>query len=191
MTAYALANDRDRCLASGMDGYLSKPVKPEKFSEALFLINKHPEAIPGDQTPPLTGKRAAVAQDIRILLVDDNLINQQVAQGKLRTLGYAPDVATNGAEAIIALEQINYDLVLMDCQMPVMDGFAATGVIRDPGSNVLNHSVPVIAMTANDMKSDRERCHAAGMDDFLTKPVKVEALAAMVEKWVNGDGERV
>jgi CheY-like chemotaxis protein len=189
MTAYALAHDRDRCLAAGMDGYLSKPVKPEKFREALFLISKKQEGTRVDHTLPEEAQRTVPPHAIRILLVDDNLINQQVAQGKLRTLGYEPDVASNGIEAVTALEQREYDLVLMDCHMPEMDGFAATGVIRDPGSHVINHRIPIIAMTANDMKSDRERCLAAGMDDFLTKPVKVDALAAVVEKWVNGSGK--
>jgi CheY-like chemotaxis protein len=185
MTAYALADDRDRCLAVGMDDYISKPVKSEKFREALFLINKKPEGAPGDQLLPVSGESDARTDDIRILLVDDNSINQQVAQGKLRTLGYEPDIASNGIEAVRALEQIDYDLVLMDCHMPEMDGFEATGVIRDPESHVLNHSVPIIAMTANDMKSDRERCLAAGMNGFLSKPVKVDALAATVEKWLS------
>jgi CheY-like chemotaxis protein len=184
MTAYAMANDRDRCFAAGMDGYISKPVKPEKFREALFLINKQLGIVPVGLKIPVTGEKTALTHDTRILLVDDNSINQQVARGKLRTLGYEPDIASSGVEAVKALEQINYDLVLMDCHMPEMDGFEATGVIRDPGSNVLNHAVPIIAMTADDMKSDRERCLAAGMDDFLTKPVKVDALAALLEKWL-------
>ena len=191
MTAYALASDRDRCLAAGMDDYISKPVKQEKFREALVLINKKPEAtLVVDQALPVSGKKETDTHDMRILLVDDNLINQQVAQGKLRNLGYEPDLASNGVEAVKALEQINYDLVLMDCHMPEMDGFEATGVIRDPGSNVLNHAVPVIAMTANDMKSDREHCLAVGMNDFLTKPVKVDALAAALAKWLTGNNKR-
>ena len=188
MTAYALASDRNRCLAAGMDDYISKPVKSEKFREALFLISKKPDVTPAEQTQPET---ATDRNTRRILLVDDNLINQQVAQGKLRILGYHPDVAANGVEAVKLLELIEYDLVLMDCHMPEMDGYEATAVIRSPESNVINHRVPVIAMTANDLKSDRERCRAAGMDDFLTKPVKVDALAAMVEKWLSGDNGKV
>ena len=190
MTAYALANDRERCLAAGMDGYVSKPVKPEKFREALLLINKKPDGAPVDQTLPDSAKKDARTVTIRILLVDDNSINQQVAQGKLRTLGYEPGVASNGVEAVKALEQTDYDLVLMDCHMPEMDGFEATGVIRDPDSKVINHSVPIIAMTANDMKSDREHCLAVGMDDFLTKPVKVDALETVLKKWLSGNNQR-
>jgi CheY-like chemotaxis protein len=187
MTAYALASDRDRCLAAGMDDYISKPVKSEKFREALFLITKKPDVVPGAQTPPDAVTDTTDRSTVRILLVDDNLINQQVAQGKLRTLGYLPDVAANGVEAVKLLELIEYDLVLMDCHMPEMDGFEATAVIRSPESNVINHRVPVIAMTANDMKSDRERCRAVGMDDFLTKPVKVDKLAALLDKWLSSD----
>ncbi len=190
MTAYALANDRDRCLAAGMDDYISKPVKPEKFREALFLVNKKPDVTSGEQTLPVTGEQDVPTHDIRILLVDDNIINQQVAQGKLGSLGYEPDIASNGVEAVKALEQTDYDLVLMDCHMPEMDGFEATGVIRDPDSKVINHSVPIIAMTANDMKSDREHCLAVGMDDFLTKPVKVDALETVLKKWLSGNNQR-
>jgi CheY-like chemotaxis protein len=82
-----------------------------------------------------------------------------------------------------ALELIDYDLVLMDCQMPEMDGFEATAMIRNPESKVLNHSVPIIAMTANAMKGDREACIESGMDDYLSKPVKKDELAAMIRKW--------
>ena len=184
MTAYALANDKTRCLAAGMDGYISKPVKPEKFREVLLHINRLPDVTPLDQTLPADGEREVPPHDMRILLVDDNSTNQQVAQGKLGKLGYKADVASNGVEAVKALEQIAYDLVLMDCHMPEMDGFEATKVIRDSASHVLNHRVPIIAMTANDMKSDRERCLAAGMDSFLTKPVKVDELAAVLKTWL-------
>ncbi len=184
MTAYAMENDRDRCLAAGMDGYVSKPVKLEKLKEALSHVNKRHELPLINQPSPVDAAKDLSAHNVRILLVDDNRINQQVAQGKLRSIGYEPDVAYNGIEAVRALEQTDYDLVLMDCHMPEMDGFEATAVIRDQDSKVLNHSVPIIAMTANDMKSDRERCLTVGMNDFLTKPVKVDTLAAMVEKWV-------
>ena len=118
--------------------------------------------------------------DLRILLVEDNIINQKVAQSLLGKIGYKADVVANGLEALRALEQIDYDLVLMDCQMPEMDGFAATLRIRDTSSAVLNHNVPIIAMTANAMKEDRDRCIDVGMNEYLSKPVRKEGLLAAI-----------
>ena len=123
-------------------------------------------------------------QDVRILLAEDNIINQKLAQNFLDKLGYRVDVVANGQEAVQALEFINYDLVLMDCQMPVMDGFEATSLIRDKQSKVLNHDVTIIAVTANAMTKDREECTEAGMNDYLSKPVKRNLLAAIMEKWL-------
>ena len=127
----------------------------------------------------------AVLKGAKILLAEDNTINQKVAQSILGKLGCKADVVADGLEALRALEMINYDLVLMDCMMPEMDGFEATAVIRDPKSKVLNHNVPVIAMTANAMKGDREACLEAGMDDYLPKPVKKEDLSMVLQKWLN------
>ena len=120
--------------------------------------------------------------DLRILLAEDNIINQKVAQSLLSKLGYKADVVANGLEALKALEQINYDLVLMDCQMPEMDGYEATSLIRDKSFAVLNHDVPIIALTANAMKEDRERCFRAGMNAYLSKPVRKEGLLAAINE---------
>ena len=121
---------------------------------------------------------------VRILLAEDNLINQRVAQNLLKKLGYQADLVANGEEACLALEAVDYDLVLMDCMMPTMDGFESTARIRDAGSAVRNHGVPVVAMTANAMKGDREKCLGAGMDDYLSKPVQQDELAEILEKWL-------
>jgi CheY-like chemotaxis protein len=121
---------------------------------------------------------------IRILVVEDNPVNQKVAQVMLRKMGLRADVVANGQEAIKALQAIPYDLVLMDCQMPVMDGFEATRRIRNETSGVMNPSIPIIAMTASTMKGDREECIQAGMSDFIAKPVQKGELAEMLAIWL-------
>jgi signal transduction histidine kinase/AmiR/NasT family two-component response regulator len=128
---------------------------------------------------------AGAAQFIpgRLLLVEDNFVNQRVAVYMLAKLGHQVDVARHGREAIDMLSKSVYDLVLMDCQMPEMDGFEATRIIRDPASTVLDHEVPVVAMTANAFPEDRARAIASGMNDFLAKPVDRSVLADMLEKW--------
>ena len=125
-------------------------------------------------------------RNARILLAEDNIINQLVAKGILEQLGFACDAVADGQEAVQALEMMDYDLVLMDCMMPEMDGFEATAVIRDSTSKVLNHSVPIIAMTANAMKGDREKCLAAGMDDYLSKPVNRDQMNEVIGRWLAG-----
>jgi signal transduction histidine kinase/ActR/RegA family two-component response regulator len=122
-------------------------------------------------------------QGRRLLVVEDNAINQRVAQHMLTKLGHRVDVAQNGREALERLAREHYDLVFMDCQMPEMDGFEATRQIRNCESAVLDHAVPVIAMTANAFSEDRERCLAVGMNDFLAKPVDRAALAQLIEHW--------
>ncbi|MFZ4854905.1 MAG: response regulator [Desulfuromonadaceae bacterium] len=120
----------------------------------------------------------------RILLVEDNLISQQLTLTRLSNLGYKVDIVPNGQKAITVLESIDYDLVIMDWLMPLMDGLEATARIRDMQSNVLNHDVPIIALTSNKEPGDREKCLAAGMNDYLVKPVKKAYLAEVLEKWL-------
>jgi signal transduction histidine kinase/ActR/RegA family two-component response regulator len=134
-------------------------------------------ALPG---PPNTAGQSAV----RLLLVEDNFVNQRVAVYMLNKLGYQVDVAQHGREALGMLGNLQYDLVLMDCQMPEMDGFEATRTIRDRNSSVLDHEIPVIAMTANAFPEDRARALACGMNDFLAKPVDRTVLAGMLAKWL-------
>jgi CheY-like chemotaxis protein len=119
----------------------------------------------------------------RLLVVEDNLVNQKVALLLLKKMGYRADVAANGCEAVNALMQVRYDLVLMDQQMPEMDGLEATRIIRS-STDVINRRVPIIAMTANALKGDRERCLASGMDDYLSKPVKPDQLKTKLDYWL-------
>jgi CheY-like chemotaxis protein len=125
--------------------------------------------------------------DFRILLAEDNSINQKVALLMLKNLGYTADIAKNGNEAIKALEHHRYDLVLMDCLMPELDGFEATRRIRS--QNGYGAQVPIIAMTANAFAQDREACLAAGMTDYLSKPVREAELRDKLEFWLSGKGK--
>jgi PAS domain S-box-containing protein len=120
---------------------------------------------------------------LRVLLAEDNVTNQHVAMGILRKLGLHVDTVVDGVEAIRALERQPYDLVLMDVQMPRMDGLEATRRIRDATSQVLNPGVPIIAMTAHAMQGDRETCLAAGMDDYIAKPVTVTTMTEVLARW--------
>jgi len=141
-------------------------------------------AVPGKRDPVPTA--APPKPQGRILLAEDNLLNQRVALAVLHSLGYRADAVANGEEAVAALCRTSYDLVLMDCQMPEMDGYQATARIRDRASGVSNPALPIIALTASAMKGDRDRCLQAGMDDYLTKPVDLASLAAALRKWLGG-----
>ncbi len=175
----------------GFDGYLAKPIRQSQLYDCIALVLDRAKQITEVSTPEVSKgivTRYTVAEsvrhDVRILLAEDNAINQKLAQSMLTKLGYKVDMVANGLEAVQALESINYDLVLMDCQMPVMGGFEATALIRDKQSKVLNHDVTIIAVTANAMAKDREECAEAGMNDYLSKPLKKDDLAAILEKWL-------
>ena len=134
-----------------------------------------------DAAAPLPGQLAGR----RVLVAEDNPFNQKVAQHILEKMGLRVDLAANGSEAVQMMVNFVYDLVFMDCQMPEMDGYEATGIIRRLGGPAAR--TPIIAMTANAMPGDRERCHDAGMDDYLSKPVRADLVAAMLGRWVLGE----
>ena len=117
-----------------------------------------------------------------ILIAEDNLINQKVIERMVQKLGYRADLVSNGREALDALSRVPYGLVFMDCQMPEMDGFEACREIRN--RDLDGTRIPIIAITANAMKGDRERCLAAGMDDYVSKPFKQDDLKNVLEKWI-------
>jgi len=139
-----------------------------------------PEPPPGPTRSPVNP--AAEFLPLKLLLVEDNLVNQHVAVAVLRKLGLKADLAANGREAVEAVQGKDYDLVLMDCQMPEMDGFQATREIRENEGEA--HHVPILAMTANAMQGDRERCLECGMDDYLPKPVTIDSLKNALRRWL-------
>ena len=121
----------------------------------------------------------------RILVADDTDVNQKIAQLILQKAGYEVDVVENGQAAVEACRRHPYDLILMDIQMPIMDGYEATKRIRDPNSNVINHDTKIIALTAHAMKGDREKCIEAGMDDYLPKPINPNELHHILERYLS------
>jgi len=172
-------------LEAGISACLPKPVRPRRLLEAL-----------GDVLEPTTGasrrdERAVAPSALpaapggrgRVLAADDNAVNKRLITRLLEKAGYVADAVDNGREAVEAVTRADYDAVLMDCQMPVMDGFEATSVIRAAESG-RSRRVPIIALTASAMASDRERCLAAGMDDYLTKPIKPTELAEILARWI-------
>ncbi|MCK4304085.1 MAG: response regulator, partial [Candidatus Eisenbacteria sp.] len=181
--------DAARLREIGFSAYLTKPVIQSQLYDALMMIINHgPCERECTCASLVTGHAIAEARrrKVRILLVEDNISNQRVALAITRGLGYRADAVANGIEAIKALETLPYDLVFMDCQMPEMDGYEATARIRDESSSVRRHDIPIIALTANAMKGDREKCIAAGMDDYVPKPVKCQDLSAVIKKWTFG-----
>ena len=193
LTSLGMRGEVKESTRAGFSGYLTKPMRHQELCSVVQGVLATDEANREEVTQPVTRHSAQILnssfenRDLRILLVEDNLTNQQVAQGILRKLGLHGDVVNNGLEALQVLESTPYDLVLMDCQMPVLDGYQATGRIRDPQSLVLEHNIPIIAMTANAMQGDREKCIAAGMNDYLSKPLSPFELAEAIERWSSND----
>ncbi|MEI7635977.1 MAG: PAS domain S-box protein [Syntrophus sp. (in: bacteria)] len=188
MTSVGQRGDAKLMEEIGFAAYLIKPVRQADLFEVLSVVLAG-EAPPLAVQPLVTRHsiRELRRGSVRILLAEDDFVNQDVALGILKKLGFHADAVSNGAEAVKALETTNYDLVLMDVQMPEVDGLTATRIIRDPQSAVRNHKVPVIAMTAYAMKGDREKCLEAGMNDYVPKPVEPQALADALEKWLPQD----
>jgi CheY-like chemotaxis protein len=166
---------------TGFAASLTKPVRSSELFDCLITSLNAGVTVERPATP-LAGREAPAQTLGTVLLVEDNKVNQLVGSKVLGNLGYRFDIANNGLEAVAAYESGTYDAILMDCQMPEMDGYEATAAIRRLEQGGIR--TPIIAMTAAAMEGDREACIAAGMDDFVTKPVRLEIVAAVLERWV-------
>jgi CheY-like chemotaxis protein/HPt (histidine-containing phosphotransfer) domain-containing protein len=187
LTSCGQRGDAERCRQLGISAYLVKPIKQSELLDAIILaLGREPDD--KDQRSLVTrhtlceGHRA-----MRVLLVEDNIVNQNVAVCMLEKEGHTVTVANNGQEALDKLDEIvagTYDIILMDVQMPVMGGFEASAAIREREKATGKH-ITIIALTANAMKGDQERCLAAGMDDYIPKPFDTEKLQSTLSKWSN------
>jgi signal transduction histidine kinase/CheY-like chemotaxis protein len=187
---------------AGFIAYLTKPARHDQLSNCLRTVLGVPELV-GEATvtsmtapaPPLITRHtlAETGSPARILVAEDNLINQKLTVRMLEKLGYQSDVVENGQEALAALAKVSYAMILMDCQMPLVDGLEATRLIRENerrqssmvnGQSMASSHIPIVALTANAMSGDRDRCLAVGMDDYLTKPVRKENLKGALDRWI-------
>jgi len=183
LTAFGKRGHGEEARAAGVSAFLTKPVREGHLIDAIATVlapSPEPGAASGDAAPPALVTRHSIAEargtrKPRVLVAEDNAVNQRIAARMLERLGCRADIVANGREALEAVQTVPYDAVFMDCQMPEMDGFEATRAIRllegAPGK------VPIVAMTANASEEDRRECMAAGMDDFVSKPVRPERLA--------------
>ena len=186
ITLFLLSSSGQRLSAAeaerrGLAGTLTKPVRQSELYDCL-IAGLNGGASPDQPEPTPTPADEPGERRGQILLVEDNKMNQLVASKVLAKLGYRYDIANHGGEAVAALKAGSYDAVLMDCQMPEMDGYEATAEIRRIEG--AERHTPIIAMTAAAMEGDRETCLAAGMDDYITKPVRPEAISAVLDKWI-------
>jgi PAS domain S-box-containing protein len=177
---------------AGISAYLVKPVRQAELYECLrAVVSDRAGAV---AAPARLVTRHSLAETSRrprqrILIAEDNLVNQKVLMAQVSKLGYRADLVNNGEEALAAMGRYGYALVLMDCQMPRMDGYTATREIRSREGS--SRHTPIIAITANALYGEREKCTAAGMDDYLSKPVKHDDLRSIIERWLPRDGDEI
>jgi signal transduction histidine kinase/CheY-like chemotaxis protein len=188
LTSVGLRGDAAEARQAGVNAYLSKPVRQSDLYNTLVAVVGNPAGSDRMITRhDLPEHRSTGTREI--LLVEDNDINQQLMVNMLERLGYRAALAADGLQAIEAFRRRRPDLVLMDCQMPNMDGFEATAEIRRLEENAPAPAVPIVALTANAMQGDRERCLAAGMNDYLSKPVRLPDLRKTLDRWFTSTGD--
>ncbi len=201
LTSAGQRGEATRFKVAGFDGYFVRPLRQSILGRALgqILASSDPgfvtrHTLSGPDAPAALDSEVAASESAseaaplaHVLLAEDNVVNQKLAVRILEKLGCRVDLAGSGAEAVAMAERQGYDIILMDCQMPEMDGYEATAAIRHAES--AGQRIPIIALTANAMAGDRERCIAAGMDDYLSKPIKPVDLAAKLEVWLSPASE--
>jgi PAS domain S-box-containing protein len=165
--------------SAGIEVCLNKPVRPTVLLKNLCGVLSGAQA--RTEAAPAAAPAAAAPRHFRVLIAEDNIVNQKVMLQQLAKLGYEADVAANGLEAVEGVKREPYDLVLMDCQMPEMDGFQATAEIRKMEGE--SRHTPILAITANALQGDKEKCLAAGMDGYIAKPVRLETLSEALSAW--------
>ncbi len=197
MTSIGRSTITDRLRESGLAHCLTKPVKRGLLAEVMTRVLAERSPSPTSPVTPVVPPRPG-SPGARLLLVEDNAVNQKVTLRQLQKLGYRADAVGNGMEAVVVLRTIPYDLVLMDCQMPEMDGYEATRRVRDMEErrreqmsrmepdrpHPETRRTPIVAITAHAMPGDREKCLAAGMDDYISKPVRLEDLKDVLFRWL-------
>ena len=209
LTAHAMKGDREQCLLAGMDDYLSKPCSEKQINAVLKkwlpdeVINRPADKVSflqhEDNIKDFVHTGTAISDirfsleeskrkfDIHVLVADDYDLNQDVATGMLENYGCRVKVVSNGEQAVEAVTGMTYDLIFMDCQMPVMDGYQATTAIRKLEiEKGLEHRTPIIAMTGNVLQGDRENCLSSGMDDYMSKPFKLGEFLKILQEWSPG-----
>jgi len=182
LSSYGLDTSGAQAPQAHIHGTLYKPIRQAELYKTLCRLLDQATDPPSQR--PLSPSPPAARFMSRILVVEDNPVNQEVAIAILESLGCQAEVAGNGQEAVEAVAKAHYDLILMDCQMPVMDGFAATAAIRRWEREQGRNPLPIIALTANVMKGFREQCLAAGMDEYLSKPFQPEQLEHLLHRWL-------
>ena len=184
LTSGGRRGDAARCREAGITAYLTKPLRSSDLKAMLLSVLSNRTLEGGTDPPPLLTRYSLASEtgprNLRILLAEDNAINQKIARALLEKRGHSVALAINGRQALEQWEQHSFDVILMDVQMPEMDGFEATGLIRQQ-EQISGQRIPIIALTAHALKGDEERCLSAGMDSYVTKPIQAKQLFLAIE----------
>jgi CheY-like chemotaxis protein len=183
LTSLGYLPEERRWREAGIAAYLIKPVKETRLFDTLVSVLRG-SALARRHTVRKENGREPERRSARVLVAEDNVVNQKVALRQLQKLGYSADAVANGLEVLQAIKKIPYDVILMDCQMPELDGYEATRLIRSEEYKLrkAGHRLYIIAMTANALAGDREECLTSGMDDYISKPVRIEELDAAIAR---------